>query len=112
FIFDLDGVITDTAHYHFLAWKRLADRLGIPFDEHDNERLKGVSRMRSLELILEKSTQKYSPEKMHDMAERKNDDYKELIAEITSRDILPGVTEAFSWLKTNGYKIGLASASK
>ncbi len=112
FIFDLDGVITDTAHYHFLAWKRLADRLGIPFDEHDNERLKGVSRMRSLELILEKSTKTYSPEQMHEMAERKNDDYKELIAEITSHDILPGVAEVFAWLKAKHYKIGLASASK
>jgi len=112
FIFDLDGVITDTAHYHFLAWKRLADRLGISFNEQDNERLKGVSRMRSLEIILEQSTKTYSLAELDAMAEHKNDDYKELIADITPRDILPGVAKIFAWLKANGYKIGLASASK
>ncbi len=112
FIFDLDGVITDTAHYHYLAWKRLADYLEMPFNEQDNERLKGVSRMRSLELIVENSGRYFSEEEKEALCERKNDDYLELIATITPADILPGVHEVFSSLRERGIKTGLASASK
>ncbi len=112
FIFDLDGVITDTAHFHFLAWKKLADSLGIPFNEHDNERLKGVSRRQSLEFILAKSDKNYSEEEILAMMEKKNDDYIELIKGITPADILPGVREIFAELKQRGFKTALASASK
>ncbi len=112
FIFDLDGVITDTAHYHFLAWKKLADSLGLPFDAHDNEALKGVSRRQSLEFILQKSDATYAEEDMLAMMEKKNNDYLELIKGITSTDILPGVKKIFAELKTRGLKTALASASK
>ncbi|QQR90917.1 MAG: beta-phosphoglucomutase [Myxococcales bacterium] len=112
FIFDLDGVITDTAVYHFMAWKKLADELGIAFDEKDNERLKGVSRIRSLEIILEKSDKQYSAAEIDTLADIKNEDYKALIRTITPKDILPGVKQAFAWLKSHEIKIGLASASK
>lgn len=112
FIFDLDGVITDTAHYHFLAWKKLADSLSIPFNEHDNERLKGVSRRQSLEFILQKSDKTYGEEDMLAMMEKKNNDYIDLIKGITPADILPGVREIFAELKKLGLKTALASASK
>lgn len=112
FIFDLDGVITDTAHYHFLAWKKLADSLGIPFDEQDNERLKGVSRRQSLEFILQKSDKAYGEDDMLAMMEKKNNDYIDLIKGITPADILPGVREIFAELKARGLKTALASASK
>lgn len=112
FIFDLDGVLTDTAHYHFLAWKKLADGLKLAFDETDNERLKGVSRAASLDIILERSPLSYSAAEKHDMMERKNDDYKKLIATMSPTDIFPGVKELFATLKKRKIKIGLASASK
>jgi beta-phosphoglucomutase len=79
-IFDLDGVITDTAHYHYLAWKRLAESQGVPFDEHFNEQLKGVDRMGSLELILAQSGRAYSAEEKLQLADRKNFHYQQLIA--------------------------------
>lgn len=93
-IFDLDGVITDSAKYHYLAWKELADELGIPFDEEYNEKLKGVSRMESLELILANGRGRvWSEEEKVRMAEKKNDNYKELIKQITPADLLPGIEE-------------------
>ena len=93
-IFDLDGVITDSAKYHYLAWKELADELGIPFDEEYNEKLKGVSRMESLELILANGHGRvWSEEEKVRMAEKKNDNYKELIKQITPADLLPGIEE-------------------
>lgn len=112
FIFDLDGVITDTALHHFRAWKMLADSLGIPFDEHDNEKLKGVGRLESLEMILEKGNQRFSPDEKTRLTDKKNADYLELIKSITPQDVLPGVPEAFAILKQKGIRIGLASASK
>ncbi|MFO1243387.1 MAG: beta-phosphoglucomutase [Rickettsiales bacterium] len=112
FIFDLDGVITDTALHHFRAWKMLADRLSIPFDEHDNEKLKGVGRMESLDLILEKGKQTFSLDEKIALTDKKNADYLELIKSITPADILPGVTDAFAILKQKKIRIGLASASK
>ncbi len=111
-IFDLDGVLTDTALYHFNAWKKLADRLGIPFDEQDNERLKGVSRAESLDIILEKSERTYSDEEKATFMTQKNDDYKEAIASISPDDLFPGVLPLFSLLKRQGFKTGLASASR
>lgn len=88
-IFDLDGVITDSAKYHYLAWKSLADELGIPFDEEYNEKLKGISRMESLELILKNgnSETKYSVSEKEKLADRKNEHYKELIKEITPSEM-------------------------
>lgn len=113
-IFDLDGVITDSAHYHYLAWKELADELGIPFDEEYNEKLKGVSRMESLELILMNgdACDKYTQEEKIAMAEKKNDNYKELIKQITPNDILPGILPFLKALKAEGIRIALASVSK
>ncbi|WP_274420115.1 beta-phosphoglucomutase [Blautia sp. XA-2221] len=113
-IFDLDGVITDSAHYHYLAWKELADELQIPFDEEYNEKLKGVSRMESLELILMNGNacDKYTLEEKEAMAEKKNDNYKELIKQITPEDLLPGILPFLKELKSNGIRIALASVSK
>lgn len=111
-IFDLDGVLVDTARYHFLAWKSLADRLGFEFSEADNERLKGVSRMASLEILLEIG--KLSPgdiEKLEYAAE-KNALYLQLIEKMTPEDILPGVREFLTELKEAGIQIGLGSVSK
>jgi len=111
-IFDLDGVITDTAHYHFLAWQRLAHSLGIDFDEADNERLKGVGRMESLAYILAKTDRPFTDAERNKLAAQKNEDYKELIKGITPGDLLPGIPEAFNWLRANNWLIGLASASR
>ncbi|AZR72846.1 beta-phosphoglucomutase [Anoxybacter fermentans] len=111
-IFDLDGVITDTAEYHYQAWKRLAEKLGIPFDRKFNEKLKGVSRMESLNIILSRSNKSYTQEEKERLAEEKNADYKELIAKITPDDLLPGAGEVLESLKKHGYKLALASASK
>lgn len=114
FIFDLDGVITDTAEYHYLAWKELAGELGIPFTREDNERLKGVSRMASLEIILEiggKQTA-FTDEEKGRLAAKKNAHYAELIKQITPDDILPGMKQLLADSKEAGFKIGLASASK
>lgn len=112
-IFDLDGVITDSARYHFLAWKELADELGIPFDEAYNEKLKGVSRMESLELVLANGNacERYTSAEKERMAEKKNDNYKELIRQITPADILPGIQDFLDELKQEGIQIALASVS-
>ncbi|KAA0544899.1 beta-phosphoglucomutase [Bacillus sp. BGMRC 2118] len=114
FIFDLDGVITDTAEYHYLAWKALAEEVGITFDREFNEKLKGVSRMDSLERILELGGKQhdFSIEEKEQLATKKNEHYKQLIAGITAADILPGIEELLKEIKKNGYLLGLASASK
>lgn len=113
-IFDLDGVITDSAKYHYLAWKKLADELNIPFDEAYNERLKGVSRMESLELILQNANanDRYTKEEKEEMARRKNDNYRELISKMSSSEILPGVMSFLNELKEHNIKTALASVSK
>lgn len=110
FIFDLDGVITDTAEFHYQAWKRLAAEEGIPFTRKDNEELRGVSRERSLELVL--AGREYTAEEKKLLMDRKNQYYKELITTITPDDLLPGVADLIKKLKENGYKLALASASK
>lgn len=113
-IFDLDGVVTDSAKYHYLAWKELADELNIPFDEEYNEKLKGVSRMESLELILKNGNAEnnYSAEEKARLADKKNEHYKELIKEITPADMLPGIENFLKEIKANNIKTALASVSK
>lgn len=111
-IFDLDGVITDTAHYHYLAWKRLAESQGIPFDEAFNEELKGVDRMGSLALILARGSRSYTQEEKLALADAKNRHYQELIATMTPHDLLPGALEALEAVRAAGLKTGLASVSK
>ncbi|MEF3351951.1 beta-phosphoglucomutase [Paenibacillus sp. GYB006] len=111
-IFDLDGVITDTAEYHYLAWKSLADELNLLFDKEFNEKLKGVSRMESLELILSLGDTAYSDEEKKALAEKKNDLYKEMIAKVTPADLLPGIEALLKELQEAGIGIALASASK
>ncbi len=110
FIFDLDGVLTDTAEYHFRGWKRLADELGIPFTREDNEFLRGIPRRESLLLILKE--RQYSEEQILQMMERKNNYYLELIREITPRDILPGARELLEEIRAAGLKSAVGSASK
>ena len=113
-IFDLDGVITDSAKYHYLAWKELADELNIPFDEEYNEKLKGVSRIESLNLILKNGNAEndYTPEEKEKLADKKNAHYKELIKEITSADMLPGIENFLKEIKANDIRTALASVSK
>lgn len=111
-IFDLDGVIVDTAKYHFQAWRRLANELGFDFSEADNEQLKGVSRMESLEIILKWGGVSLSDEQKLEWADRKNEWYKALISNMTPDEILPGVAEFLSQLQSNGIRIALGSASK
>lgn len=111
-IFDLDGVITDTAHYHYLAWKRLADSIQAPFDEAFNEELKGVDRMGSLELILARAPRAYAAEEKLALADAKNRHYQELIATMLPSDLLPGALDALEEVRSAGLKTGLASVSK
>ncbi|MFZ6688700.1 beta-phosphoglucomutase [Undibacterium sp. SXout11W] len=111
-IFDLDGVLADTAHFHFLAWRELAQTQGIDFDEAFNERLKGVDRMASLELILRQSSRNYTHEEKQVLANKKNQHYQQLTATITPADLLPGAREALEAVRSNGLKTGLASVSK
>jgi beta-phosphoglucomutase len=111
-IFDLDGVIVDTAVYHFKAWKRLADELGINFTEHDNERLKGVSRVRSLEIILELGGVTKTEAEQQELATRKNTWYVEMINRMTPAEILPGAKEFLEACRAAGIKTALGSASK
>jgi beta-phosphoglucomutase len=111
-IFDLDGVIVDTAKYHFLAWKELAMTLQIPFDEKDNDLLKGVSRTQSLEYILHKGNLQLSGLEKEKLATQKNLRYLEHITTIDDSEMLPGVLELLEDLKHNNIKIALGSASK
>lgn len=111
-IFDLDGVITDTARYHYLAWKRLAETQGVHFDEAFNEQLKGIDRMGSLELILASSQRSYTQEEKLALADEKNEHYKELIATMSPADLLPGAVQALDACRAAGLKVGLASVSR
>ncbi len=109
-IFDLDGVLTDTSENHYRAWKRLADELGIPFDRQRNEPLRGVSRRRSLEILLD--GRPATEEQMEEWMERKNRYYVESLAELTPADLLPGALNLIWEARQAGLKIGIASASK
>lgn len=111
-IFDLDGVLTDTAHYHFQAWQALAHQLGIGFTEQDNEQLKGVDRLGSLRWILQKANRQLSAAEESRLMQQKNQHYLELIAHMSPADLFAGVQPLFAELRQNGIKIGLASASK
>jgi len=112
FIFDLDGVIVSTDELHFRAWKALADAEGIPFDRQDNERLRGVSRMESLEIILEKAPRAYSDEEKEAMATRKNDAYRASLSALSPADILPGVMTVLTQLRARGIKMAIGSSSR
>jgi len=112
FIFDLDGVIVDTAKFHFIAWKNLAEGLGIPFSEEQNEQLKGVSRIASLEKILAWGSKEISTEKFEELLVEKNQEYLNYVAKMDASEILPGVLERLQMLKREGYKVALGSASK
>jgi beta-phosphoglucomutase len=111
-IFDLDGVVVDTAKYHYLAWKRLTEDLGISFTEKDNERLKGVSRMASLDIILEIGGLSLPGSEKEKLASIKNKWYVEYISRMTPEEILPGTIEFLDDLKSKKIKIALGSASK
>ncbi|WP_053361151.1 beta-phosphoglucomutase [Bacillus sp. FJAT-27251] len=113
-IFDLDGVITDSAEYHFLAWQELASSIGISFTREDNEELKGVSRMESLDIILRLGGKQdvFTLKEKEELAASKNDHYVELVQRITPGDLLPGIRQLIDDIRAKGLKLGLASASK
>jgi len=113
-IFDLDGVIVDTAKYHYSAWKKLANMLGFEFTEKDNEKLKGVSRKESLEILLKigGKENEFSEVQKEELMDIKNSWYLEYIDKLTEEDLLPGAKELILTLKEQGIKTGLATASK
>ena len=112
FIFDLDGVIVDTAKYHYLAWQKIANQLGIEFTPEHNEELKGVSRVRSLDLILALGNMEASQEDKNKWLVQKNEDYLSYLVNMDESEILPGVLPVLIYLKENNQKIVLGSASK
>lgn len=109
-IFDLDGVLVKTDHYHYLAWKKLADSLKIHFDHKVNNQLRGISRMESLDIVLK--GQDISKEKKLELANQKNEYYKELLKDITPTELLPGVIKFLDELKANNVKMAVGSSSK
>ncbi|MCD7843599.1 MAG: beta-phosphoglucomutase [Clostridiales bacterium] len=111
-IFDLDGVICFTDHYHYLAWKALADEIGVYFDETINNRLRGVSRMASLNIILERSEKTYTPAEKEQMAEKKNGIYRKLLEKMTTADLSSEVKETLDALRAAGAKLAIGSSSK
>lgn len=114
FIFDLDGVITDTAKFHYQAWKALADSLGIPIDETFNETLKGISRMDSLDRILAHGHREnaFTPVEKEALAQQKNDHYVQLLEHLTTEDVLPGVVPLLQQAQAHHIPCAVASASK
>jgi len=111
-IFDLDGVIVDTAKYHFIAWKKIADELGIPFTQKENELLKGVSRVKSLDIILALDNRQLDEAKKNSLLTQKNNYYLSLIAQLKPDDMLPGIRELLTDLKRENIPFALGSASK
>lgn len=111
-IFDLDGVILSTDNFHYMAWKKMADEEGIEFNRLINERLRGVSRMASLEIILEKAEKKYTQNEKDALAERKNNYYRKYLEDLKPEDLFPGALEMIKFLKGNGYKVSIGSSSK
>lgn len=111
-IFDLDGVLVDTAHYHFLAWKRLAKEFDYELTEEINEQLKGVSRMKSLDIVMKHANISLEEQKRAVMAERKNGWFTEYVHKMKPEELYPGVKELFSKLRKDRIKIALASSSK
>lgn len=112
FILDLDGVLTDTAEYHYLAWQQLADEEGVPFDREANEALRGVSRRRSLEILMGEHLHRYTEAQIQELLERKNGYYVAMLERITPDDFLPGARELLAALRRRGLKIAIGSASK
>jgi len=112
FIFDLDGVIVDTAKYHFLAWRKLANSVGVDFTEIQNEQLKGVSRIESLKKILAWGKKTISEDVFIELMAKKNDDYLEYIADMGEDEILPDVNKVLDYLKNQKQFVALGSASK
>lgn len=111
-IFDLDGVICSTDQYHYQAWKRIADEIGIYFDESINNRLRGVSRMASLDIILERAERRYSVGERETLAEKKNQIYIELLQQMSTLDLSDEVKETLEKLHLKGYKLAIGSSSK
>lgn len=111
-IFDLDGVLLSTDHYHYLAWKSIADEEGIPFDETVNNRLRGISRMESLEIILSYSSRQYSEEEKEEMAEKKNRVYRSLLSKMTPKEVSEDVLFTLDELKRKSVLMAIGSASK
>lgn len=111
-VFDLDGVIVSTDEYHYKAWKRLADEEGIPFDRKLNHRLRGVSRMACVDIILENAPGTYTAAEKENMAERKNGYYIESLGGLNKQALLPGVEETLLLLKEEGYRLAIGSSSK
>jgi beta-phosphoglucomutase len=111
-IFDLDGVIVSTDEFHYRGWQRLADEEGIFFDRKTNERLRGVSRLESLEIILEKAGRKFSGEEKAAMAERKNRYYREMLDTLTPENVFPGVMNLLKKLREKSIKVAIGSSSK
>ncbi len=112
FIFDLDGVIVDTAKYHYLAWRELANQLGFDFTEEQNERLKGVSRVRSLEILLDIGKVHLEEDQKSTYLKEKNEHYLQYIAKMDHTEILPGIEDLLQYLKLNKIPFSLGSASK
>ncbi len=111
-IFDLDGVICFTDQYHYLAWKEMADEIGVYFDEKINNRLRGVSRMASLDIILERSEKEYSTDEKEALASKKNEIYKKLLLKMTPDDLSGEVKETLDSLRAGGHKLAIGSSSK
>ena len=111
-IFDLDGVIVHTDEFHYTAWKKLADKLGIEFNREDSNRLRGVSRMESLEVLLEKSNVEYSIEEKLKFAEEKNEDYIKFLDKMSKQDVSKEVYDTLILLKEKGIKLAIGSSSK
>jgi beta-phosphoglucomutase len=111
-LFDLDGVIVDTAKYHFLAWRRLCNELGFDFSEEDNEHLKGISRAESLDMLLEKGGVEMSQPEKEALMTRKNNWYLEYVDKMSAEEILPGARAFLELVKSAGIRIALGSSSK
>jgi len=111
-IFDLDGVLVSTDEYHYRSWQRLADEEGIYFDREINHRLRGVSRMVSLEIVLERSQRTYTPDEKSALADRKNSYYRDSLRKLTRADLLPGVLATLAALRGRGVRIAVGSSSK
>lgn len=111
-IFDLDGVITDTAELHYRSWQRLADELGLPFDRAVNERLRGLGRLESLAIVLGDAAARFADVEKQRLAERKNRYYLESVARMTQADLLPGIEPLLAELRSRGMRLGIASSSR
>ncbi len=112
FIFDLDGVIVSTDEFHYLAWKHIAIQEQIPFDREINNRLRGVSRMASLDILLEKANKSYSNSEKEILAQKKNELYKQSLQSLKAEDMLPGAMDILTFLRSKNVKLAIGSSSK